>query len=151
MDGSLWMGEQPQPNLRPKEQVPTLILWFVLQRQRGLCSFWEHLCSLMLSHLSFWLLQGLGCSPARPSLSLLVLGLGASAEESHLLPGLSQEQVRTPGASARAEISVVLEQLWSVLWDCLCIAHGWPALMAHPNPKAVECFWIEWSPALGVG
>lgn len=33
MDHSLWVGEQPQPNLRPKEQVPALIPWCVLQRQ----------------------------------------------------------------------------------------------------------------------
>lgn len=99
----------------------------------------------MLSQMSFWLLQGLGCSPAGPSLSLLILGLGASAEEPHWLSVLPQERVRTSEVSARAEINVVLEQLSSVLWDCLCIAQGWA------NPKAVECFWIEWSPALAVG
>lgn len=82
----------------------------------------------MLSKMSFWLLQGLGCSPASPSLSLLILALGTSAEEPHWLPVLPQEQVGTSGASARAEINVVLEQLSSVLWDCLCIAQGWPAL-----------------------
>lgn len=87
-------------------------------------------------------------SPASPSLSLLVLGLGASAEEPHWLPVLPQEQVRTPAASARAEISVMLNSC-GVCCGIVCVL-----LRASPcwaNPEAVECFWIEWSLALAVG
>lgn len=81
MDHSLWTGEQPQPNLRPKEQVPPLFPGLCCRGRWGLCSFWKHLFSLVLCQISFWLPQGLSCSPASPSLSLLVLDLGASAEE----------------------------------------------------------------------
>lgn len=77
------VNKQPQPNLRPKEPV---FLCLCCRGRWGLCSFWKHLCSLMLSQMSFWLLQGLGCSPASLPLSLLVLGLGAYAEEPHLAP-----------------------------------------------------------------
>lgn len=144
MDHSLWTGEQAA-SAQP-ETKGTRISLSVLQRQMGTV-----------------LLLGTPLQPhAFPNVLLAATGIRLLSSQPPSVPAGSWSGCLCRGTPPGSQCSLrsrsgplgLLPGLRSMLCSgvyCGIVCALLRAGLHWANPKAVECFWIKWSPALAVG